>query len=199
MNDEPALLRAVLERPDDDTPRLVYADYCEEHGDPERGEFIRVQVETAKGGRCYGLPLGECQRDRPPLCPVCRLLSREYTLWRENGDRWAKGLPGELPVIRPGCAVRAGLGLAVDYAFRRGFVEFFECESRDFARLMGAMSKRHPVRRVRLRGWVDAMWQLQTRPMRVERYRKATSLLWPGVEFEIADAGEFQLSPAAPG
>lgn len=43
------LLRAVCESPDDDTPRLVFADWLDEHGDPERAEFIRVQIALARG------------------------------------------------------------------------------------------------------------------------------------------------------
>jgi uncharacterized protein (TIGR02996 family) len=44
MNEREALLRAVCENPDDDTPRLVFADWLQEHGDEARAEFIRVQV-----------------------------------------------------------------------------------------------------------------------------------------------------------
>lgn len=43
-----AILRSVCESPWDDTPRLVYADWCEENGEPERAEFVRVQVELAR-------------------------------------------------------------------------------------------------------------------------------------------------------
>src|SRR5262249_51734963 len=39
-------LQAILAAPEDDTPRLVYADWLEERGDP-RGEFIRIQCELA--------------------------------------------------------------------------------------------------------------------------------------------------------
>jgi uncharacterized protein (TIGR02996 family) len=42
-----ALLAAIRQSPDDDAPRLVYADWLDEHGQPERAEFIRVQVESA--------------------------------------------------------------------------------------------------------------------------------------------------------
>lgn len=42
-----AFLRACRARPDDDTPRLVLADWLEEQGDP-RGEFLRIQVERAR-------------------------------------------------------------------------------------------------------------------------------------------------------
>jgi uncharacterized protein (TIGR02996 family) len=42
-----AFLQAILAEPDNDLPRLIYADWLEERGDP-RGEFIRVQVEIAR-------------------------------------------------------------------------------------------------------------------------------------------------------
>src|SRR3954471_1924369 len=41
-----AFLAAVLAEPDDDLPRLMFADYLDERGDP-RGEFIRTQIELA--------------------------------------------------------------------------------------------------------------------------------------------------------
>jgi uncharacterized protein (TIGR02996 family) len=39
------LLRAICADPEDDTVRLVYADWLQENDDPERAEFIRVQIE----------------------------------------------------------------------------------------------------------------------------------------------------------
>jgi uncharacterized protein (TIGR02996 family) len=42
------LLAAVCSDPDDDTVRLVFADWLEEHSCPERAEFIRVQCELAR-------------------------------------------------------------------------------------------------------------------------------------------------------
>jgi uncharacterized protein (TIGR02996 family) len=47
MTYQDALLRAILDDPDDDMLRLVYADALEERGDP-RGEFIRVQCALAR-------------------------------------------------------------------------------------------------------------------------------------------------------
>jgi len=41
MSEGEALLRGVLLRPDDDTARLVYADWLQENGDEKRAEFIR--------------------------------------------------------------------------------------------------------------------------------------------------------------
>jgi uncharacterized protein (TIGR02996 family) len=45
MSDEAALLAAILAHPDEDTPRLMYADWLDEHGQPERAEFIRIQCD----------------------------------------------------------------------------------------------------------------------------------------------------------
>lgn len=38
-------LDAILEEPDNDGHRLIFADWLDENGDPERAEFIRVQCE----------------------------------------------------------------------------------------------------------------------------------------------------------
>jgi uncharacterized protein (TIGR02996 family) len=39
-------LRAIIDSPDDDAPRLVFADWLDEHGETERAEFIRARVES---------------------------------------------------------------------------------------------------------------------------------------------------------
>src|SRR4051794_770757 len=74
-----ALLRAIREHPDDDAPRLVLADWYEEHGDPARAEFIRAQVRLAR------LPA----RD-PARAP---LEARAAALLKRHGGRWRQGLP----------------------------------------------------------------------------------------------------------
>src|SRR5262245_24075479 len=43
MSDEAALLAAIIAHPDEDTPRLIFADWLDQHGQPERAEFIRLQ------------------------------------------------------------------------------------------------------------------------------------------------------------
>jgi uncharacterized protein (TIGR02996 family) len=48
MTIDAAFLDAIIASPDEDAPRLVYADFLEEHGQPERAEFIRLQCELAK-------------------------------------------------------------------------------------------------------------------------------------------------------
>jgi uncharacterized protein (TIGR02996 family) len=43
-----ALYQAVLAHPDEDTPRLVFADWLTEHGEHDRAEFIRLQCRLAR-------------------------------------------------------------------------------------------------------------------------------------------------------
>src|SRR5205823_6909699 len=47
MTDDRALLAAVIDSPADDAPRLVYADWLDEHGQSDRAEFVRVQCRLA--------------------------------------------------------------------------------------------------------------------------------------------------------
>src|SRR5262249_32122562 len=59
MTDREALLRAIAANPDDDTPRLIYADCVEETGRPEdvaRARFIRLQLDTYRGPGDTGGP-----------------------------------------------------------------------------------------------------------------------------------------------
>ena len=48
MTDHDALLRAICDHPDDDTPRLIFADFLEENGEGDRAAFIRAQVELGR-------------------------------------------------------------------------------------------------------------------------------------------------------
>lgn len=43
--DRDALLAAVRANPDDDTPRLVLADWLDDHGEPDFAAFIRLEIE----------------------------------------------------------------------------------------------------------------------------------------------------------
>ena len=58
MSDADALLRAILDHPDDDAPRLVYADWLEDHGQPARAAFIRTEVDV------YARPEWDAERVR---------------------------------------------------------------------------------------------------------------------------------------
>ncbi len=62
MTDRDALLAAIIAAPDEDVPRLAFADCIEEDGEGDRAEFIRAHIESdrlcrrpAKGGYAVGL------------------------------------------------------------------------------------------------------------------------------------------------
>ena len=45
---EQAFMNMIHADPDDDTPRLIFADWLDENSKPERAEFIRVQIQIAQ-------------------------------------------------------------------------------------------------------------------------------------------------------
>lgn len=51
MSIEKQFLSDILAHPEDDAPRLIYADWLEDHGDPDRAELFRAQIERAKLSR----------------------------------------------------------------------------------------------------------------------------------------------------
>jgi uncharacterized protein (TIGR02996 family) len=76
MNDGDALLAAIIANPDDDTPRLVYADWLQENGQPERAEFIRLQCPTSGASA-----------DNPAT------VARAFDLEERYSAKWLVGLP----------------------------------------------------------------------------------------------------------
>ena len=47
MTEHPGSLADIIAHPEDDTPRLIYADWLDDHGQSERAEFIRLQCSIA--------------------------------------------------------------------------------------------------------------------------------------------------------
>lgn len=140
------LLAAVVADPDDDGPRLAYADRLEETGaDDARAEFIRVQARLADPlmAPCACLPRYTCER--------CVLLRRERGLL--SGDN-----PGRLsscPQPRPGWAGPLPDALPWDlggWVFRRGFVEEVSIDWAGWRAWGAALVRGLPLRAVRLLG-----------------------------------------------
>jgi uncharacterized protein (TIGR02996 family) len=90
---ERGLLQAIATEPDDDTHRLVYADWIDDHGDPERAEFIRAQIRLANDST-----------DSPERRALAH---RAHQLREANETRWLEPLEHA----------------ASEWTFRRGFVE----------------------------------------------------------------------------
>lgn len=49
MTEQAALLAEIYQWPEEDAPRMIFADWLEDNGDPERAEFIRLQLQQARG------------------------------------------------------------------------------------------------------------------------------------------------------
>jgi uncharacterized protein (TIGR02996 family) len=94
--DEHALLAAIGANPDDDTVRLVYADWLDEYDRPERAEFIRLQIRLYRGGTSD--PIAETLR------------ARQHALLLAHEAEWKRDLPEgfqALPGFRRGFLHRA--------------------------------------------------------------------------------------------
>jgi uncharacterized protein (TIGR02996 family) len=101
---ERKFLQAVLAAPDDDTPRLEYADWLAANGQPERAELIRVQIDLARLEAAAG-PDAESTPEKD------RLYERAEELLGEHA--WYLGMP-EMPGIDWGGGPHHG--------FERGFM-----------------------------------------------------------------------------
>jgi len=88
MSDRDALLAAVRADPDNDLPRLVYADWLEEHDEERQAAFIRAEVALA--------------RLEPNDDDIEATAEQASVLWRDDGRAWRiPGLSG-LQVPRRG-------------------------------------------------------------------------------------------------
>jgi uncharacterized protein (TIGR02996 family) len=136
MSVEEGLLHDVCSNPDDMAPRLVYADWLEEQGDPKslaRAEFIRVQVELAGG---------------PDEKRAKVLRRREEELLAEWGKAWAK------PVRK----------FFSKLTFRRGFVERATLKALTFVEHAPTFLSLTPLRHAKLRDPKDHVDRLTACP-----------------------------------
>jgi uncharacterized protein (TIGR02996 family) len=124
-----AFLADIVANPDDDTPRLVYADWLDENGDPDRAEFIRAQIE-----------LHRLAADSPRYA---ELLARQRLLLEANKEAWEAGLP-KAP----------GIGW---WRWSRGFVSGVRISSAKACRDHGAtLFAATPIQELELGGQVTA-------------------------------------------
>jgi uncharacterized protein (TIGR02996 family) len=126
MQDD-AFLTAILADPDDDAPRLIYADWLDEQGRPERAEFIRVQCDLARR------PEGDSRRGE--------LQARERALLAVHEKDWAAPL----------------VGLVLRWTFYRGFVWGVTLQPRQFLSHADTLFGLAPVRAVTFYSGREAM------------------------------------------
>ena len=137
MTPEDAFLDDIREHPDDDAPRLIFADWLDDHGETDRAEFIRARVYRA---RIRG-------RESPEADELTR---RASALLAANWQRWTaplRPLFGDAPdhfnwprTYRPEAITH----------FPRGFVESVEMEAGRFVAVAAELFRLCPIRHVHL-------------------------------------------------
>jgi uncharacterized protein (TIGR02996 family) len=184
-DDRQSFLNAILAMPDDDAPRLIYADWLDDVGECERAELIRVQIELATmPDHCENEGKGGCKL----IGPICRwhvvinrLMDMERAGWLARFA--AKDWPNEFPYERGSlylCQLRRmdknrqPSGIAIEYV--RGFIESIRCSMSDAAQHLDAIVKEHPVRRVEFTG---------DRPPECDVLMTVLRDRWPGIEFVL--------------
>ena len=135
FTDEQPFLDAIFARYHDDGPRLVYADYLDAVGDPDRAELVRVQLALAR--------MTEEHPRRPELT------ERKAELLAANGARWTEHL--------------RDLGAVAH--FRRGVMDEVVMEAAAFLENGEELFRRIPVRRLALRNDTGVMPKLIQTPL----------------------------------
>lgn len=195
--DWPAFLAAIVDSPDDDTVRLVAADFLEESGDPERAAFIRVQIALA---RLEAEGLGEgpeaqplLQKERGFIGP----LSMYRTLWA------AEACPELVKLNFRGGGRDPLEAMSVEGADRvrwqRGFVHGVRCSGQEWQRHGAALRRRQPIREVSLTD-CDALmtpdWLGMLPSLRgLESLRTGSSHDWPRLEWLRRHLPEVRVTP----
>lgn len=96
--DENTLRQAIANAPDDDAPRLAYADWLQQQDQADRAEFIRVQCQLAK------LPAWDEHRDALEI--------REDQLLQLHRKEWEAPIISAFPdsqPLKPYCTFKRGL------------------------------------------------------------------------------------------
>jgi uncharacterized protein (TIGR02996 family) len=136
--DEGRLLRAVLDAPEDDAPRLRFADWLSAGGRADRAEFIRLQIELARLEDAAEAGAGPTEEEE-------RLEARIEELLDEHA--WHLGFP-EIPGIDWGGGPHHG--------FERGFMARLTAEGAGaFRSRMGEAFAVAPIAEVKIDGADD--------------------------------------------
>ena len=139
--DRNALLAAICAQPDEDTPRLAFADWCDEHGEPERAEFIRLQFEAERHAEHTPARMDAEER-------LSALLERNRPAWIAGVPDWALD-PKWLPEVRH---------------FRRGFLHQVDVKSEDLLASSDALFAAAPIRKAEIRAIRDGGVALASSP-----------------------------------
>lgn len=150
MNDGVSLLRAIRDNPGEDTPRLMYADYLDEQGQPERAEWIRLQCQPPEGD-AWHTSSASC------TCRRC-LIGRKEAKLLPHFATWLALKPFPAYSLRSGEYITGTVwhpnedaGRAISAEFTRGFVSHVMFRTAaDFLEFGPAIFAHHPIERVTL-------------------------------------------------
>jgi uncharacterized protein (TIGR02996 family) len=150
-----AILAAIIAKPKEDTPRLVYADFLEEEGQSDRAEFIRVQIELAQcfTTLCTSKKLAPCySQSNRAMCDGCErktwLLKRERELFDILSESmWPVWITSPKHLR---CEQHEQYDLPTQFMVRRGFISNLTCSWIDCFGHLDEIRKHCPIERVRL-------------------------------------------------
>lgn len=131
---EHPLYQSVVDDPQNDQPRLLFADWMDESGDP-RGDFIRMQLDLANS------EMYEVER-RERVNQVSILLDQNRSRWNGPVHRYL----GEVAGLR----VRRRRGPIRCWDYDRGFIHDVMLESATFLQWHDVIRRIGPLERLRL-------------------------------------------------
>lgn len=155
MTDRAAFLRRIIAAPADDLPRLVFADWLDEHGEGERAEFVRVQCQIATLERFAPSSIRNTDEGREQYAALRR---RERELLLRHWAAWT-------PYLSPGNSLQVILSDRWQFdgtpagLFTRGFVSSVTCTWADWSAHAGAIRAATPLERVRLTTMPTDEWR----------------------------------------
>ena len=136
MTSHSKFMAAILANPDEDAPRLIFADWLEEQGDSAKAEFIRDSIHLHANYTDCPVRLTDLGEGRPlPLrcgaCDYCTRRIRAEKFYSKN--QWLTGVPAYAVTFAPtplDGAIPTGPGLVL--VVSRGFVTEVICRSEDW-------------------------------------------------------------------
>ncbi|MCI0704334.1 MAG: TIGR02996 domain-containing protein [Planctomycetia bacterium] len=129
MSDEAALLSAIRANPEEDTPRLLYADWLEEQGgesNEARAEYIRLEIQFA-----IDFPERQWSKEKEDARKRARQLFAKY--YRE----WFPELFGKKNILR---GARAGW-----HDMDRGFLYKLQCDYSKILKVGERLTQHAPI------------------------------------------------------
>jgi uncharacterized protein (TIGR02996 family) len=151
-----ALLQAILDNPEDNLARLAYADWCEENGDVERGEFIRVQLEIARRLEMAKKRFLVLPEDQEGRCIQALVDHQDRLLrtWQRRPPEYTGDHDARVYARYAWAGAVANLpdpNLA-GWTFTRGFVSELRCMKELFLSVAVPIFSAHPIEQVFLQG-----------------------------------------------